>query len=216
MAKSETLDVGLYVDGKISIRAYDFEINIVGDEPNLVANLLNEGNTDALFTTAEMIPSSSTKTANSTFISNDGNKKDNNTAGNLVDEYPPLQYLGDLAENSPLPVSIPLKIPNNTSPGNYHVFIKISYKDNLRNNHNLVVNGTVNYSPQIESSSSDTGLFLGFINPVILLVLLLVIIIIIYFIIRRFRKRKKDKRMKSSMSSDNSENELDSVLGDSD
>ncbi len=216
MAKSETLDVGLYVDGKISIRAYDFEINIVGDEPNLVANLLNEGNTDALFTTAEMIPSSSTKTANSTFISNDGNKKDNNTAGNLVDEYPPLQYLGDLAENSPLPVSIPLKIPNNTSPGNYLVFIKISYKDNLRNNHNLVVNGTVNYSPQIESSSSDTGLFLGFINPVILLVLLLVIIIIIYFIIRRFRKRKKDQRMKSSTSSDNSENELDSVLGDSD
>ena len=63
-------------------------------------------------------------------------------AGNLVDEYPPLQYLGDLAENSPLPVSIPLKIPNNTNPGNYPVFIEISYKDNLRNNHNLVVNGT--------------------------------------------------------------------------
>jgi len=216
IAKSETLDVGLYVDGKISVRAYDFEINIVGDEPNLVANLLNEGNTDALFTTAEMISSSSTQTANSTFISDDGNKNENSTAGNLVDEYPPLQYLGDLAENSPLPVSIPLKIPNNTNPGNYPVFIEISYKDNLRNSHNLVVNGTVNYSPQIESSSGDTGLILGFINPVILLVLILVTILVVYFIIRRFRKRKKDKWMKSSMSSENSDNELDSILRDSD
>jgi hypothetical protein len=216
IAKSETLDVGLYVDGKISVRAYDFEINIVGDEPNLVANLLNEGNTDALFTTAEMISPSSTQKANSTFISDDGNKNDNSTAGNLVDEYPPLQYLGDLAENSPLPVSIPLKIPNNTNPGNYPVFIEISYKDNLRNSHNLVVNGTVNYSPQIESSSGDTGLILGFINPVILLVLILVTILVVYFIIRRFRKRKKDKWMKSSMSSENSDNELDSILRDSD
>jgi hypothetical protein len=216
IAKSETLDVGLYVDGKISVRAYDFEINIVGDEPNLVANLLNEGNTDALFTTAEMISSSSTQTANSTFISDDGNKNENSTAGNLVDEYPPLQYLGDLAENSPLPVSIPLKIPNNTNPGNYPVFIEISYKDNLRNSHNLVVNGTVNYSPQIESSSGDTGLILGFINPVILLVLILVTILVAYFVIRRFRKRKKDKWMKSSMSSENSDNELDSILRDSD
>ena len=125
IAKSEKLDLGLYVDGNITVRAYDFEINTIGDEPNLVANLLNEGNTEAFFTTAEMIPSSSMKTSNLTSTLNKDNNNDSSTRGNLVEEYPPLQYLGDLAENSPLPVSIPLKIPNNTRPGNYPVFIEI-------------------------------------------------------------------------------------------
>ena len=142
IAKSEKLDVGLYVDGNITVRAYDFEINIIGDEPNLVANLLNEGNTEAFFTTAKMIPSSPMKTSNLTSTLNKYDDNASSTRENLVEEYPPLQYLGDLAENSPLPVSIPLKIPNNTRPGNYPVFIEISYKDNLRNGHNLIVSGT--------------------------------------------------------------------------
>ena len=214
LAKSETLDLGLYVDGKIAIRAYDFEINVIGDEPNLVANLLNEGNTDAFFTTAEMIPSL-TKTTNLTLMPGVGS--DNDTIGSsssLVKEFPPLQYLGDLSENSPLPVSIPLNIPNNTNPGNYPVFIKIAYKDNLRNDHQLIVNGTINYSPQIESSSNDTGLILGFINPIMLIALLLAIIIIALLIVRRFRKKKKNKQVDSSTDDTETNTDLDSVLND--
>ncbi len=216
IAKSEKLDVGLYVDGNITVRAYDFEINIIGEEPNLVANLLNEGNTEAFFTTAKMIPSSPMKTSNLTSTLNKYDDKDNSTRENLVEEYPPLQYLGDLAENSPLPVSIPLKIPNNTRPGNYPVFIEISYKDNLRNGHNLIVNGTVNYTPQIGNYSNDTGLIFGFINPIILFVMLIVTGIVLYFVIRRFRKKKKNKVIESLADYSDSENDLDSVLRDSD
>jgi hypothetical protein len=216
LAKSETLDVGLYVDGKITVRAYDFEINIIGDEPNLVANFLNEGNTDAFFTTAEMIPSSSTKALNLSLGSDEDDNKGNSTTGSLVEEYPPLQYLGDLAENSPLPVNIPLKIPNNTNPGNYPVFINISYKDNLRNDHNLIVNGTVMYSPLIQNSSKDSGLIFGFINPMMLLALLLFLGITGLFVIRRFRNKKRNKKMRSSVDSSDSENDLDSVLEESD
>ncbi len=216
IAKSEKLDVGLYVDGNITVRAYDFEINIIGDEPNLVANLLNEGNTEAFFTTAKMIPSSPMKTSNLTSTLNKYDDNDGSTRENLVEEYPPLQYLGDLAENSPLPVSIPLKIPNNTRPGNYPVFIEISYKDNLRNGHNLIVNGTVNYTPQTGNSSNDTGLIFGFINPIILFVMLIVTGIVLYFVIRRFRKKKKNKVIESLADYSDSENDLDSVLRDSD
>ena len=216
IAKSEKLDVGLYVDGNITVRAYDFEINIIGDEPNLVANLLNEGNTEAFFTTAKMIPSSPMKTSNLTSTLNKYDDNASSTRENLVEEYPPLQYLGDLAENSPLPVSIPLKIPNNTRPGNYPVFIEISYKDNLRNGHNLIVNGTVNYTPQIGNSSNDTGLIFGFIYPIIFFVMLIVIGIVLYFVIRRFRKKKKNKVIESSADYSDSENDLDSVLRDND
>lgn len=209
IAKSETLDLGFYVEGKIAIRAYDFEINIIGDEPNLISNLLNEGNTDAFFTTAEMIPPLN---VNTTLSEKDS---ENSTMG-LVEEYPPVQYLGDLAENSPLPISIPLKIPNNTSSGNYPIFIKVSYKDNLRNDHQLMVNGTVNYSPQIENASNNNGLFFGTINPIILLGLIFFFGIAVYLILRRYRKKKKNQTLKSSKVNIESENDLDSILSSRD
>jgi len=163
-----------------------------------------------------MIPSSPMKTSNLTSTLNKYDDNASSTRENLVEEYPPLQYLGDLAENSPLPVSIPLKIPNNTRPGNYPVFIEISYKDNLRNGHNLIVNGTVNYTPQIGNSSNDTGLIFGFIYPIILFVMLIVIGIVLYFVIRRFRKKKKNKVIESPADYSDSENDLDSVLRDND
>lgn len=209
VAKSESLEMGLYVDGKITIRAYDFEINVVGEEPNLVSNLLNEGNVDALFTTAEMVPP-----IQANMTSDIGT--DNNTV-TLVKEYPPMQYLGDLAENSPLPVNIPLKIPNNTRPGEYPVSIKISYKDNLRNDHQLIVNGTVNYSPQVNNTTTDTGLLFGFINPIILLVIILLIGLIAYLIIKHLRKRRKSQITQSSKQEiTESENDLDSILREKD
>jgi hypothetical protein len=212
VAKSETLELGLYVDGKISIRAYDFEINLVGDEPNLVSNLLNEGNVDALFTTVEMIPPLITNVTSSS----DNNNENNNNIS-LVEEYPPIQYIGDLAENSPLPINIPLKIPNDTVTGEYPVSIEVSYQDNLRNDHNLIVNDTVSYSPPVDNSSDNTGLLFGFINPIMLLVIVLVIGIITYLVVKRIRKKKRSQRTGSSNDETvSSETDLDSILRDKD
>lgn len=209
VAKSETLELGLYVDGKITIRAYDFEINVVGDEPNLVLNLLNEGNVDALFTTAEMIPSLRTNMPS-------GMAVDNSTL-KLVEEYPPMQYLGDLAENSPLPVNIPLKIPNSTEPGDYPVSVKISYKDNLRNDHQLIVNGTVNYSPEIDDTNGNTGLLSDLLGPIIFFVIILLIGIIAYVVVKRIQKKKKSQRTGTQdQQNTDSEDDLDSILRDTD
>ncbi|MDQ4072973.1 MAG: hypothetical protein M3162_01575, partial [Thermoproteota archaeon] len=108
IAKSESLSLGLYVDGKINIRAYEFEINTIGNEPNLVSNLLNEGNTDALFTTAELIPASQALAFLNQTLGSSNSGNGDRTLPSLVRDYPPPQYLGDLAENSPLPVSLPL------------------------------------------------------------------------------------------------------------
>src|SRR5215218_10750313 len=52
---TETINLGSYVDGHIRVRVYDLGINIIGGKPNLIGNLLNEGNTVALFTTVEML-----------------------------------------------------------------------------------------------------------------------------------------------------------------
>ena len=48
--KKESLVVGAYIEGQIKITGHDFEIRNVGDTPNFGGNLLNEGNSRALFT----------------------------------------------------------------------------------------------------------------------------------------------------------------------
>jgi len=122
-SKSEQIVLGTYVDGEISIRIYDLAINYIGSTPNLVGNLLNEGNTEALFTTIEIIP----ETEGSQQLAASGAQQ---------------QYLGDLTENSPLPFSIPLRAQG-LEPGTYPVTIKLTYKDNLRNGHELLTSADV-------------------------------------------------------------------------
>ena len=207
ISKSESLRIGMYVDGKIAISAYDFGVSIIGDDPNLVTNLLNEGNMDALFTTVELIPPT-TQESNGT-----GNISSSSSIPNLVQRYPPLQYIGDLAENSPLPVSIPVEIPNGTKAGDYPVFMKVSYKDNLRDNHELIVNGTAEYTPEVDESSEGSGGFLGIgISPSVLLVVAAFAIVIVLLIIRAIRKKRKTKKLRSLSNGKDSKDDLDSLL----
>jgi hypothetical protein len=54
-SKSDSLNLGAYITGDIKIRVYDVRINNIGNIPNLVGNILNEGNTVGLFTTVQII-----------------------------------------------------------------------------------------------------------------------------------------------------------------
>ena len=188
-SKTDSLNIGAYVDGEIRIKAYDLAINDIGGTPNLVGNLLNQGNTIALFTTVEMI---STGQSNKSTSSTSSDTKQ--VPRHLVNEFPPQQYLGDLSENSPLPFSIPLNINKDTTGGAYPVSIRVTYSDTLRNTHELVLNGTVNYTPKSTNSSSGPGGFLGsseLSNTIVPLVIALAIISIIVIFIRRRQSRNR-------------------------
>ncbi|HYZ59009.1 MAG TPA: hypothetical protein VE544_05055, partial [Nitrososphaeraceae archaeon] len=118
-SKTDTLNIGAYVDGQIRIRTYDLDINYVGGAPNLVGNLLNEGNTVALFTTIELFnPAGNTDSSQS------------NMNKSLVTGQSQQQYLGDLSENSPLPFSIPLDLDSDLPAGNYPINLNVTYSDN--------------------------------------------------------------------------------------
>ena len=195
-SKTDSLSIGAYVDGEIKIKAYDFAVNDIGGTPNLVGNLLNQGNTIALFTTVEMINKGGSNT--STSSSSTTTKQPPRT---LVNDFPPQQYLGDLSENSPLPFSIPLNIDKNLPGGAYPVGIKVTYSDTLRNTHEIILNGTVDYTPKSDSSTESGG-FLGYgelSSIVIPLVIILAIIsvLVIIIIIRRRRKGGKRKTLNS-------------------
>ena len=188
-SKTDSLNIGAYVDGEIRIKAYDFAINDIGGTPNLVGNLLNQGNTIALFTTVEMINTGQSNTSTSSASS-----VTKQVPRHLVNEFPPQQYLGDLSENSPLPFSIPLNINKDTTGGAYPVSIRVTYSDTLRNTHELVLNGTVNYTPKSTNSSTGSGGFLGsseLSNTIVPLVIVLAIISIIVIFIRRRQSRNR-------------------------
>ena len=189
-SKTDSLSIGAYVDGEIKIKAYDFAINDIGGTPNLVGNLLNQGNTIALFTTVEMINTGGVNT--STSLPSTTTKQ---LSRPLVNDLPPQQYLGDLSENSPLPFSIPLNIDKNPPGGAYPVGIRVTYSDTLRNTHEIILNGTVNYTPKTDSSTESGG-FLGYgeLSSIVIPVVIILAIISILVIIIIIRRRKDEKK----------------------
>jgi hypothetical protein len=162
--KSDSFSIGGNVVGEIKIDIHDLIVRYIGDVPNLTGNLLNQGNTKALFTTIEIQSNNNPTSANQSRI--------------VPITYTP-QYLGDLEDNSPLPFSIPLAIGingnNGTSSssnnggsssslaaGNYPVSLRITYSDELRNPHAVILNRTVSYNPPQQEENAPNQGFLGF------------------------------------------------------
>jgi len=188
-SKMDSLSIGAYVDGEIRIKAYDLALNDIGGTPNLVGNLLNQGNTIALFTTVEMINTGQANTSTSS-----SSTTTEQPPRPLVRNFPPQQYLGDLSENSPLPFSIPLNIDKGTPRDIYPISIRVTYTDNLRNTHELILNGTVNYTPKSTDSTTELGGILGsgeLSSIIIPVVIILAIISILAIVVRRRRKGEK-------------------------
>ena len=193
---TETINLGSYVDGEIRVRAYDLDVNIIGDRPNLVGNLLNEGNTVALFTTVEML------------------KPPLPEQKSLVRNIASQQYLGDLTENSPLPFSIPLTIDNSTKAGTYPVFLKVSYRDNLRIPHELTINGSVDYEPVQQTNDEGQSIFgisssTGDRNtPAIIPILAILVIGVIVATIVFLKKRRSKSKISRILGIDNNNNKI--------
>ena len=216
--KSGSFSLGGNVIGEIKIGINELAVRNVGDVPNLTGNLLNQGNTNALFTTIEIVRSPTSI----------------NQSVLVPVTYTP-QYLGDLEDNSPLPFSIPLAIGNsgntNIAAGNYPVSLRITYSDELRNTHHIILNNTVPYSPPQQQEEVPNQGFLGFgstttdentaSNPVTMLPLLLVAIgaaaVVIILVRRRRSRRKRISKLMTGRDDDDDDfdESLDENLGPS-
>jgi hypothetical protein len=134
---------------------------------------------------------------------------------NLVKSIASQQYLGDLAENSPLPFSIPLTIDNSTKAGTYPVFLKVSYRDNLRIPHELTINGSVDYDPIQQTNNEGQNIFgIGSttINdrntPAIIPILAIIAIGVIIASIVVLRKRRSKSKLSRILGIDNNNNKI--------
>ncbi|PWU82188.1 MAG: hypothetical protein DLM72_03240 [Candidatus Nitrosopolaris wilkensis] len=183
--------LGGTVIGSIKVNASGIGINSIAGVPNLVGNLLNEGNTIALYTTVQLI-NQPFSTANGSSTTNQqqhqhhhnqsgvgsaggGQSSSSTTASTTTPQQsstptslPPPQYLGDLQPDSPLPFSIPLTAnTNNTATGNYPVNLQVTYSDDLKNSHTVVLNNTVQIAPQqAKQGNGQAGGISGFLSSI--------------------------------------------------
>ena len=200
--KKESLVVGAYIEGQIKITGHDFEIRKVGDTPNFGGNLLNEGNSRALFTkvnleqlkpVSELLSNNINKSNN--FNVDDDNKKNNDN--NIFLSKPQEQYLGDLDSNSPLPFSIPLDLNTNNTKEKYSFSLSVYYSDNLRKMHHVILNGTVDIINNLSKESQRTNHNSFEINDIIsknyltFTIFIAGILIVIIGILYARKKRKK-------------------------
>jgi hypothetical protein len=219
-SKTDSLNLGAYITGDIKIRVYDVRINNIGNVPNLVGNLLNEGNTVGLFTTIQIIndqqPPHTQGSNQSSSLESEKSLADFMTAP------PPPQYLGDLSVDSPLPFSIPLVSNDNTiitaPSGIYRVILKISYSDDLKIPHQFIDNNQTvslvasSQSPDRErGAGGGLGVFgailgggvmgrssSGISSIIILAAISAAIVIATLYIIRRKRSRSKLRKLQAS------------------
>ena len=219
-SKRDSLSIGAYIQGQITIRTYDVSIENIGGVLNLVGNLLNEGNTVALFTTIEIINNNEV----SFKLTSNSSQRENLIKQLPLQSLPSPQYLGDLTENSPLPFSIPIDIKSNTENGKYMTELKINYKDDLRTEHDLVLSETLYYQP-IEMDQTNAGdnssnsSILGFTKSnfmttiIVIFILSILIVITIIFVIVTIKKRK-NKKSKLYESLKYQDNDMKDFLGD--
>jgi hypothetical protein len=221
--KKESLVVGAYIEGQIKISGHDFEIRKVGDTPNFGGNLLNEGNSRALFTKVNLeelkpvsdLVSNNTNTNNNDFNVGDNNKKNNSHNNNIFLFRPQEQYLGDLDSNSPLPFSIPIDLNANNTKGKYSFSLSVYYSDNLRKMHHVILNGTVdiiNNLPKESQSNNNNNntsfeikdiISKNFLTFTIFIAILLIVIIGILY---ARKKRKKSVSTGFGLGNENNNN----------
>ncbi len=203
VAKTDTLNLGAYVIGDINIQVNDLSVNYVGNEANLVGNLLNQGSTTGLFTSIQLLhpekllngtgfngtrnggggrifgaaPGAQGETTQGQFGQDQSNQQfgqgqsgqgqfgqgqgnqgrfsfRNNASASATP-----QYLGDLTANSPTPFSIPLS--GSINRGTYPVSFKVTYADDLKQFHQVTLNGTLHVQ-QLSTSTDNTRRSAGF------------------------------------------------------
>lgn len=182
---TNSLTLGTFVVGDIKLQIYGLTTSSSGGSSNLVGNLLNQGSTTALFTTVQLAPSqlmtamksarfNSTNNQSQSFTptqsdSNQGGQGGGGQGftgggqgfagggGQRGSSASSQQFIGDLSPDSPIPISVPLRL-NSVPPGMYQVAFKVVYADDLKNFHTAILNGTVlvaKSAPVIEQKSES-------------------------------------------------------------
>jgi hypothetical protein len=172
-AKTASFDLGAIVVGDIQLKVNNLGINYIGNSPVLVGSVVNEGNTPAQFVNVEMLQhGEKSQQASFQYL---GNIATNSTKPiNIPLQDVPIlsgQRQNDISSDkneAPLLTRIVLNssamksfgtgVENNTTPGTYPVSLKLTYYDDLKNSHNLIIDNPVQINPVQPEGTSNQGI----------------------------------------------------------
>lgn len=226
-SQTNSLTLGTFVVGNIKLQIYDLSVSSSGGTPGITGNLLNQGSTTGLYTTVQLAPSPlldamrSARLANST--NNQNEQSPQQQAAAQTDQNPQRQggqgfsgqggggqrgstqqFIGDLSPDSPIPFSVPVRGLNSLSPGMYKVAFKVTYADDLKDFHSIILNGTVNISGKNSQSgntvSEPPSIFKQISLPIVIGIIIAIVAVVVFLM---KRKRSKNKKLKLVAQGDN-------------
>jgi hypothetical protein len=217
---TNSLTLGTFVVGNIKLQIYDLSLTTSGGTSNIVGNLLNQGSTTGLYTTIQLAPSPLIDAIRAARLANSTN---NQTGGQSTpadqgfqgqgggqgqggqgfqgrgggQRGATQQFIGDLSPDSPIPISIPVRGITLLQPGAYKVAFKVTYADDLKNFHNMILNGTINVariSQSANTGNQNTTIFDQIPLPIIIGAVIAIVAVSV-IVIKRKRSAKKKLKM---------------------
>jgi hypothetical protein len=200
-AKTASFDLGAIVVGDIQLQVNNLGINYIGNNPVVVGSVLNEGNTPAQFVNVEMLQQGESQSQQASVqylgnIATNSSKRINiplhdvpillsqqqHNISSYKNEAPSLTRI---ALNSSAVKSLGMGIENNATPRIYPVSLKITYYDDLKNSHDLIIDSPVQINPLEPEGTSNqgNGLF------AILIAAIIVAIGIAFILLRKWPER---------------------------
>ncbi|MGC2573384.1 MAG: hypothetical protein WA364_17860, partial [Candidatus Nitrosopolaris sp.] len=167
--KTASFDLGAIIVGDILLKVNNLGINYIGNNPVLVGSVLNEGNIPAQFANVEILRQAGSQTQQASFqylgnIATNSTKSINiplkdasQRQNDISSDKNEASLLSRIALNSSAMKSFGTRVENNTTPGIYPVSLKLTYYDDLKNSHDLVINGPVQINPVQPEETSDQG-----------------------------------------------------------
>jgi hypothetical protein len=104
------------------------------------------------------------------------------------------QFIGDLSPDSPIPISVPLRLTS-LSPGPYQVAFKVVYADDLKNFHTVILNGTVFVAKSAPSTAPQSTSILDQIPLPVLIGIPIAVAGLIALVIKKKRSAKKKLKL---------------------
>ena len=104
------------------------------------------------------------------------------------------QFIWDLSPDSPIPISVPLRL-NSIPSGMYKVAFKVVYADDLKNFHTAILNGTILVAKSAPVTSPKSESILDQIPLPVLIGIPIAVAVAIGFLIKKKRSAKKKLKL---------------------
>ena len=135
--------VDFYIIGLIDARIYDVKVIELSGKPTVIGEIINEGNTDALFGFVTLEPLEGSNIIKST------------------------QFIDEIETDSPVPFNAPIEFDGEPRYGEHDIRITVRYKDALRDEHFLTYDTTVFINDPSKNQESEIDYSQFLILPIV-------------------------------------------------